>query len=225
MAVKEITLPASTGYTGYERKIVSYILKFTDEERDDLFGLLKNYDKARVKKFIDDLETDLNFANWVIKRPKPKDQISMLNNLLSPLEEVQRWLLQIVRHRRSFQILPPRRCDFLDDYLKNPGHSRPQINAAVRKQTMAILPALEELIKTLKSAIEIEKIKRGHPKADNIKLCFQIAKTFRKNFERPRFSVGPFHDLVAYCFDIMGIKNKDESFNRVIRSALGDLPH
>jgi hypothetical protein len=47
--MEEIKQKGVAGYTGYERKVDTSILKLTKKDRDDLFEFLKIFDHKKIK--------------------------------------------------------------------------------------------------------------------------------------------------------------------------------
>jgi hypothetical protein len=98
----------------------------------------------------------------------------------------------------------------------------PRLSGEARSNAEAACQPVQKLIEDLRSAIEIEKLKRGARQgADELNLAFVIAKEFEKHIGAPRPCSGPFPDIIDYCFEIMGIKGKDRT--RAIRQALKKL--
>lgn len=216
--MKEIRVTASTGYTGYERKVISSTFEFTDDERNDLFGLLKGFENKKVKNFIDHLETDLNMAYWVIRQPEPRDQRLRLQDLIKSLDNARESLFKILSHQHNLQILPPRQVDFLMEYMRNEKHPRPNTNAIIRDFALTIYPPLKEMIKTLESALQIEKTEPSRPIADRFGLASCITKRFEEYIKPLRPYSRPLRGVIKVCFKAVGMTISDRS--RAITSVL-----
>jgi hypothetical protein len=207
------------------KQVVSHFYYLTRKERNHFTEILKDHDKAKTEKFINDVQIDLEFSRRILddewKSGTHADQVVKLNDAVETLRAASECLLRIRSSR--LKVLPPRQCNFLVEWMRNSKepHSHSTVILETSRDARVAREALERLIENLKLAIRIEKVNRGRPRVDELDLAFQIAKSFKELIGTPRPNSGPFTHIVEYCFEIVGIKGRDRT--RTIRYALRKL--
>jgi hypothetical protein len=212
------------------KQIISHHYYLSIEERNHITEILKHPKEENTKEFIDHIELDLGMAlniqhNW--NQGSHDDQIKRLDGMIKRIEGASKYILQICSGR--IKPIPHRQCNFLVEWTleerRNRRDSRSSINSEAGRNARIARPAIKALIENLKSARQMEKLKRGRPRTDELELVFQIAKRFKQFIGPPRPNAGPFREICDYCFEIIGIKISSEPTRptRAIRQALQKL--
>jgi hypothetical protein len=205
------------------KQIIDHYYYFSADERNHITGILKNHNKENIKEFIDRVEIDIRTTFRIQRDWNPRshaDQIEKLDSVIKKIEAASKYILQIASGR--FKPILPRQCNFLVEWTleerRNSRDSRGAINFEAGRNARIIYQPIRLLVENLRSAWQIEKLKRGRPRTDELEFTFQIAKNFKRFIGVPRPNAGPFPKICYYCFGIVGIKGNKRT--RTIRQAL-----
>lgn len=202
------------------KPITAHAYYFSPEEKGHLRKILKEHEEPRVEAFIRSVEMYVDYTRRILDhsyRWKRTLHRKKLSATIKHYEAAKKDTLKICSGR--FQVLPPRQCDVVNYYGKETENLREKVRRDIVFANSFLPDHIEELIIGLRSALELEKVKRGdRHKADEFLLAFQIAQAFKKHVGVPRPYSGPFPIIVGYCFGMAGIKGADRS--RAVRQAL-----
>lgn len=195
---------------------------FTKETRNHFEDLLRDHDEEKVKNFIYRIESDI--GNFVKVRRDPA-RIDLVKETIKTLEQANGLLLKIYSGRLKVLCQPKHSYAYK---FKNPDEPLSTdiyeaVKADCEVKSKIVLRSLPGLIRDLRSAVTIEKRKRGQPNADGDDLAFQIASWFREFIEPPRPFSGPFPKIVRKSFEICEVSRGRNRCSRAIGYALKKL--
>lgn len=202
---------------------VKYLYWFTEETRNEFKKILKNYDKEKVEDFINRIESDIgNFIE--VKSDRQQFHAREVEDTIKALERTNKHLLKICSGRLKVPSQPNQSYNYKFENPDNP-LSRvlyEEVKANCEIKSKIILRSLPGLLQDLKSAMSIERRKRGRPSADTDGLAFQIASWFKEFIGSPHPFSGPFPEILERCFALVK-NNYDSDRTRAIRQAIKNL--
>lgn len=207
---------------------LEYLCWFTEETRNEFKKPLKNYGRARIESFINRIESDIgNFIKVKLDLSGQQDfRTREVEDAIKTLERANGYLLKICSGRLKVPYQPKYGYAYKfkspDDPLS--GDLYEEVKATCNIKSKVVLRSLPGLLQDLKSAVSIERRKRGRPNADADDLAFQIAGWFKEIIGPPRPLSGPFPEIIRRCFEICEIGNGNDR-TRAIRHAIKRFSH
>lgn len=207
---------------------IKYLYGLREKTRSDFKDILKNYNKEKIKSFINHIESDIGnvvgtrrkLGNWQHTRAQN------LKDIIELLERANKYLLKIYSGRLEVPLQPKHSYAFKFENPNDPlsGDLYQLVGDTCKFNSKITFNLLQNLIRNLKSAVAIERKNRGRPRSDEDDLAFQIAKWFQGLIGTPHPFSGPFPEIVERCFEIAGIKGgREGDRTRTIRQALKRL--
>jgi hypothetical protein len=209
---------------------VEYLYGFTEETRGEFKKIFKKcdegYDEEKVESFINRIESDIGNLVKVKRDLGDRKHFHVQNeeDIIEALERANEYLLKICSGR--FKVLSQPKHSYVykfetpDDPLAVDLCEEVKDRCNFKSET--VLRLQQDLVQDLKSAVSIERRKRGRLNADTDDLAFQIARWFREFMGSPRPYTGPYPEIVRKCFEICGF-NYENNRSRAIGHALRRL--
>jgi hypothetical protein len=204
--------------------IISYELRFTDEENRSLGDALDKYERKEVERFISHLEFYCQDMNLILDSPKKSDLKTDLQGMVNNFKKTLHYLKRLERGKPllSYTDTMTELLEKREAVSKDPKYMEDGVRLRGLKLAWEAVGPLENLIHEIEGRLEAEEPTIGRPKADSLGFIRAVADIFTKYLGRPTtYEDGPFVRVCRIALEALSLPAKDPS--RAIRTALKNL--
>jgi hypothetical protein len=201
--------------------LISYELRFTDEEKGSLSDALDKYEQKEVGRFISHLEFYCQDMNLMLNGPKRADLRTDLQVMVKNFKKTLHYLKRLERGKPllSYTNTITELLENREAVSKNSKYMEDSARLRGLKLAWEAIGPLENLIQEIENRLEAEELTIGRPKADSLGFIKAVADIFNEHLGRPTtYEDGPFAKVCRIVLEAVGLPAKDPS--RAIRTAL-----